>query len=115
MQRVASVLISVTSALEPVAGRSQGAHYNRTTHSGHVNFASIFNSNSIDMSAVPNTTETSIYTHPDFEISTDEVLKALHSLKSKKKSRTDKIYPKLLKEISSEILSPLKMLFNMFL
>ncbi len=47
-------------------------------------FASVFNSNPSDTASVPNTTETHIYNLPDFKISTDEVPKALQSLKYNK-------------------------------
>ncbi len=67
------------------------------------------------MATVPNTTGTPIYTIPDLEICRDEALKALQSLKTNKSPRPDKIYPKLFKEISKEIHSPLTMLFNMSL
>ncbi len=67
------------------------------------------------MAAVHNVTETSIYTLPDFEISTDEVFKALQSLKTNKNPLPHKIYPKLLKEISGERLSPITILFSMSL
>ncbi len=85
----------------------------RRTNTLNPYFAAVFNSNSTDAAAVPNTTETSIYSLPDYEISTNEVLKALQSLKTCKSPGPDKLYPRLLKEISRERLSPLTMLFIM--
>lgn len=78
-------------------------------------FASVFNSNSTDTAEIPNTNENILHKLPDFDISRDEVLKALQTLKSNKSPGPDHIFPKLLKEISDEISSPLTQLFNMSL
>lgn len=56
----------------------------------------VFNSNSTDTADVPNTTENPIHILLDSEMNTDEVLKALLSLKGNKSPGPDKIYPKLL-------------------
>ncbi len=55
------------------------------------------------MAVVHNSIETLLYTRSDFEVSTGEVFKALQSLKTKKSPGSDKIYPKLLIDISREI------------
>ena len=79
-------------------------------------FSSVFNTNSLP----PTTTYTSTNVNlehvlPNFEITTDEVHKALDSLKTNKSPGPDKVYPKLLKETKSEILSSLTTVFNMSL
>ncbi len=66
------------------------------------------------MAAVPNTTETPIYTLPGFEISTDEVLRELQSLTTNKSPGPDKSIQNYSKKYQ-EVLSPLSMLFIMSL
>ncbi len=55
------------------------------------------------------------HTLPEFDVTRDEIFKALQSLKANKSPGPHEIYPKLLKEITNEVLSPLTTLFNMSL
>ena len=55
------------------------------------------------------------HTLPNFNINTEDVLKAINCLKTNKSPGPDNIYPKILKETKSEIVDALTSLFNLSL
>ena len=86
-------------------------------------FSSVFNPTAEDENITPDDTITNNvitgtpattpeHTLEEFEISTEEVLKALNELKTNKSPGPDEIYPKILKETKHEIVGALKSLFN---
>ncbi len=55
------------------------------------------------------------HTLPGFDINTEDVLKAINSLKTNKSPGPDNIYPKILKETKNEIVDALTSIFNLSL
>ena len=53
------------------------------------------------------------HTLPNFDINTEDVLKAINGLKTNKSPGPDNIYPRILKETKSEIVDTLTSLFNL--